>query len=68
MKMVECMEDEAHAHPKGDTKSIITQKNSVGPNSENKGHNKHKWGQRKPRCPSDKVKLVGMESLVKKVN
>jgi len=33
MKMVECMEDEAHAHPKGETKSRITQKNLVGPTS-----------------------------------
>jgi hypothetical protein len=68
MKMVECMEDEAHAHPKGETKSRITQKNLIGPNCENKCHNKHKWGQGKPGCPSDKVKLVGKESLVKKVN
>jgi hypothetical protein len=68
MKMVECMEDEAHAHPKGETKRKITQKNLIGQNNESKSHNKHKWGQGKPGCPSNKVKLVGKESLIKKAN
>jgi hypothetical protein len=52
MKMVECIEDEVHAHPKGETKNRITQKNYVGLNNESKGHNKHKWGPRKLGCLS----------------
>jgi hypothetical protein len=31
MKMMECMEDEAPTCPKGEIKSVITQKNRVGP-------------------------------------
>jgi hypothetical protein len=58
MKMVECMEDEARAHPKGETRSKVTQKNQVSPNSENKGCNKHKWGQGKLEPPNDKEKLM----------
>ncbi len=67
MKMVECMEEEASICPKGETNSKVTQKNQVSLNSENKGHNKCKWGQRKCKSPSDKKKLIGKEPFVKKL-
>jgi len=43
MKMVECMEDEVPARPKGETKTKVTQKNQTNPSHGNKGHNKCKW-------------------------
>jgi hypothetical protein len=45
--------------PKGETRNGIILKNQVDLNSGNKGYNKHKLGQGKPRPPSDKEKLVG---------
>jgi hypothetical protein len=68
MKMVECMEDETRTCPKGETESGITHKNQATLNNGNKGRNKCKWGQRKPRPPSDKEKLARKELLVKKAN
>jgi hypothetical protein len=67
MKMVECMEDEALACRKGGIGSGVTQKNQANPNSENKGHNKHKWGQEKLGLPNDKEKSMNKELLDKKV-
>jgi len=40
MKMVECMEDEVLARPKGETKIKVTQKNQANPSHGNKGCNK----------------------------
>jgi hypothetical protein len=40
MKMVECMEDEALACPKGETINGVTQKNQIGPSCGSKGRNK----------------------------
>jgi hypothetical protein len=44
--MVECMEDEAPTHPKGETKNKITQKNQGGLSNGSKAYNKCKWGQK----------------------
>jgi hypothetical protein len=49
MKMMDCIEDEVHTHPKVEIRSKITIKNQVGPSTGNKGCNKHKWNQGKPR-------------------
>jgi hypothetical protein len=67
MKMVQCMEDEALACPKGEIRSEVTQKKQVNPSNGSKGHNKHKWGQGKPRPPNNKEKLVSKKPLIKKV-
>jgi hypothetical protein len=66
-EMVECMENEAPICPKGEIERVITQKNQVGPNSGNKGFNKHKWGQGKHGPPSNKEKLMGKKPLIKKL-
>ncbi len=62
------MEDEALACPKCEIKSEVTQKNQANPSNGNKGRNKHKWGQGKPRPPNDKKKLVSKEPLVKRLH
>jgi hypothetical protein len=49
MKMMECMEDEVPARPKGEIGSGVTHKIPANPSNGNKGHNKHKWGQGKLR-------------------
>jgi hypothetical protein len=59
MKMAECMEDEGLPCPKGETTNGITLKNQIDLSSGSKGYNKHKWGQGKPRPPSNKEKSVG---------
>jgi hypothetical protein len=56
MKIVECMKDEAPTCPKGEIGSMVTQKNQAGPSNGNKGCNKHKWGQGKPRLQNDQEK------------
>jgi hypothetical protein len=67
MKMVECMEDEAPACPKGEIKSGVSQKKQANPSSGSKGRNKCKWGQGKPRPPNNKEKLVSKKPPIKKV-
>jgi hypothetical protein len=67
MKMVKCMEDEAPICPKCEIESGVTQKNQVGSNSGNKGSNNHKWGQGKPRPPSNMEKSMGKKPSIKKV-
>ncbi len=64
--MVECMEDETPTHPKGETRSKITQKNQVGLSSGNKTHNMCKWGQRK-FGPVNKEKSMNKKSSITKV-
>jgi hypothetical protein len=41
-------------------------KHHVGESNGNKGQNKHKWGQGKPRPHNDKKKMLGKEPMVKK--
>jgi hypothetical protein len=65
MKM-ECKEDEALSHPKGETRSRVIQKNQADPSSVNKIHNKQKWGQGKPRPQNDKEKLASKKLSIKK--
>jgi hypothetical protein len=67
MKMMVCMEDEALACPKGETRSKVTHKNQANPNSESKGRNKHKWGQGKHGPPNDKEKSMSKELPVQEV-
>jgi len=50
------MEDDGLPHRQGETKSKVTHTNNVGPNNGNKGQNKQKWGQGKPRFHDDKEK------------
>ncbi len=66
MNMVECMEYEALTCSKGKIESEVTQKNQVSPSNGNKGRNKWKWGQDKPRLQHDKEKSASKESLIKK--
>jgi hypothetical protein len=67
MKMVECIGDEVFARPKGEIGSKVTQKNQASLNNENKGRNKHKWGQGKLGPLNYKEKLMSKELPVKKV-
>ncbi len=55
MKMVECMEDEAFAHRKGEIKNKVIQKNQADPSGASKGHNKRKWGQGKLGLKMNKI-------------
>ncbi len=67
MKMMECMQDEVLARPKGETGSEIIHKNQASPSNGNKACNKCKWGQGKLRPQKDKEMLANKELSIKKV-
>jgi hypothetical protein len=66
MKLAEYMEDDGLLCHHGEFKSMVTQKNNVGPNNGNKGQNKWKWDQSKLRSPDKKEKPLGKKLMGKK--
>ncbi len=64
--MVECMEDEALACPKGEPISGVPHKNQVNPSNGSKGSNKQKWGQGKLNPQNNKEKLTSKKPPIKK--
>jgi hypothetical protein len=56
------MEDEAPTHPKGETRSKVTQKNQVDLKNGTKGRNNRKWGQGKLGPLNNKEKSTSHQS------
>jgi hypothetical protein len=66
MKLAEYMEDDGPLCHHGEFKSMVTQKNNVGPSNGNKGQNKWKWDQSKLRSHDNKEKPQGKKPVGKK--